>query len=76
MSAGITYPCAYIDQPARALALGTAADRPTRSPAHASQRNNHHVRPASRGGSLTGRLSRWQGGDRRGELANSDSTAI
>ncbi len=36
MSPGITNPCAYIDQPARALAFGT--DRP----AHASQRNNHY----------------------------------
>ena len=33
----ITNPCAYINQPARALALGT--DRP----AHASQRNNHYA---------------------------------
>jgi hypothetical protein len=42
MSAGITNPCAYIDQPARALALGT--DRP----AHASQRNNHYGCPTIR----------------------------
>ena len=37
MSAGIRNPCASINQPARALALGT--DRP----AHAGQRNNHYV---------------------------------
>jgi hypothetical protein len=37
MSAGIRNPCASINQPARALALGTD------SPAHAGQRNNHYA---------------------------------
>jgi hypothetical protein len=42
MSAGITNPCASINQPARALALGT--DRL----AHAGQRNNHYGCPTIR----------------------------
>jgi hypothetical protein len=42
MSAGIRNPCASINQPARALALGT--DRP----AHAGQRNNHYGCPTIR----------------------------
>jgi hypothetical protein len=42
MSAGIRNPCASINQPARALALGT--DRP----AHAGPRNNHYASWVSR----------------------------
>jgi hypothetical protein len=42
MSAGITNPCTYIDQPASAMAVGTDC------PAHAGQQNNHYGCPTIR----------------------------